>query len=376
MHIVQRKRIMHLITNGQAGGAQTHVYDLATNLRQQFDMHVAMGTGGPLWNNLKEQNIPVYRVPSLIRPISPRTDIQCIIQVIKLINSVRPDLICIHSSKAGILGRLAARLCGIPAIFTAHGWAFTEGVPGRQRQLYRQIERLAARWADRIICVSEYDRLLALQYGVGRAEKLVTIHNGASDIGNKYRARPNGANPVRLIMVARFSKQKDQQLLLQALGALPADKNYQLDLVGDGPLWEKCRETAAGLGLEDKVNFLGARNDVPALLARAHIFVLISQWEGFPISILEAMRACLPVIATDVGGINEAVVDEETGFLVNRNDMANLQARLQELIDNPGWRLAMGQNGYSRYRQNFSLQAMLAKTAMVYNQVLNKSKDW
>lgn len=343
---------------------------MAVNLRQQFDIYVAMGTDGPLWDNLREQDIPVYRVPHLVRSLSWPTDLRCLVQLCQLIKNIKPDLICAHSSKAGILGRLAARLCGIPAVFTAHGWAFTEGVPERQRRLYLPAERLAARWAKRIICVSEYDRQLALQNGVGRTEQLVTIHNGVPGLANQYQTCPNGANPVRLIMVARFSEQKDHGLLLQALSALPRHYNYQVDLVGDGPLREKCCETVADLGLEGKVNFLGDRNDVPELLARAHIFVLISQWEGLPISILEAMRARLPVIASNVGGVNEAVIEQETGFLVTRGDMENLKARLQELLDNPELRQSMGQKGYHRYRQNFSLQSMLAKTVEVYDQVL------
>lgn len=366
----RRKKILHLITSGNAGGAQTHVYDLATNLRQQYDIHVAMGTCGPLWNKLQQKDIPVYRVPGLVRPIAPYNDARCVLQMCRVIKNIKPDLICTHSSKAGLLGRLAARLCGIPAIFTAHGWAFTEGVPGWQRRFFLRAEQLAARWVAKIICVSEYDRQLAIQNNVGHSTQLVTIHNGVADIASEYRPRSCGLDPVRLIMVARFSEQKDHGLLLQALAALPEHCVFQVDLVGDGPLRGKFEKMAEKMGLGQKVNFMGSRDDVPELLAKAHIFLLVSQWEGFPISILEAMQAGLPVISTDVGGVNEAVVDKKTGFLVPRNDVAVLINRLQSLIENPGLRLTMGQKGFARYREKFSLSFMLDKTVAVYNQVL------
>lgn len=352
------------------GGAQTHISHLATHLGSEFDVHVAVGVKGPLWNKLQSSGIPVYHVPSLVRSISPFKDIKCINEIVGLLKSIKPDLISTHSSKAGILGRLAAHRCGIPAIFTAHGWAFTEGVPEMQRRLYIHVERTAARWSGKIICVSEYDRQLALKHGVGSPEQLITIHNGMPLLPGDYLAKQGEKDPVRLIMVSRFSEQKDHQLLLYALSELRVNHDFVVDLVGDGPLLPQYKELTRKLALDDNVNILGARTDVPELLAKAQVFLLISKWEGFPRSILEAMRAGLPVIASDVGGARESVVDGETGFLVPRGDVYILRDRLATLINQAELRVQMGRKGRDRFLQNFTFQHMLTKTLGVYQEVL------
>src|SRR5690606_16927932 len=120
--------------------------------------------------------------------------------------SLRPDLVSTHSSKAGWLGRLVSRLLKIPVIFTAHGWAFTDGVPGFEQRVYVNAERLTAPLADKIITVSEFDRQLALKYRVGRPESIVTVHNGMPDIEPEFYAVPD-KSPPRIMMVARFEPQ-------------------------------------------------------------------------------------------------------------------------------------------------------------------------
>ncbi|MDD3895152.1 MAG: glycosyltransferase family 4 protein [Syntrophomonadaceae bacterium] len=363
-------KILYFITNGTLGGAQTHILHLATHLSHEFDICVVMGVKGPLWDALEERGIPVYHSPSLVRAVSPFRDLLCLHEIVKLFKKVKPDLISTHSSKAGILGRLAARLCSIPVIFTAHGWSFTEGLPQNQRSYYILAERIAARWSTRIICVSEYDRQLAIKCGVGRPEQIITIHNGMPLIPGYELAKTGRENPVRLIMVARFSEQKDYQLLFRALTEIKNNKAFEMFLVGDGPLFLESQEMVQQLGLNNEVKFLGARNDVPALLAEAQIFVLISKWEGFPRSVLEAMRSGLPVIASDVGGTRESVIDDETGFLIPRGDIDILKDRLLKLINDPDLRGQMGKSGYRRFMSNFTFEHMLEKTLKVYREII------
>lgn len=366
----RRYKILYLITQGILGGAQTHILHLASHLNHKFDVHVAMGVKGPLWDMLQERNIPLYQIPSMARAISPIKDLKGLLETIRLLKVVKPDLLSTHSSKAGILGCLAAFLCGMPAVFTAHGWAFTEGVPNMQRRFYIRAERIATRWARKVICVSEHDHQLALKYGVGRTDQLITIHNGMPFASDDFISKPGKENPIRLIMVARFSEPKDHQLLLRALSEIKVSKNIEVDLVGDGPLLPQCKELAQKLGLNKIVNFLGARTDVPKLLARAQIFILISKWEGFPRSILEAMRAGLPVIASDVGGTKESVINGETGYLIPRNDMGKLKENLLMLLDNSELRVRMGRNGHSRFLENFTFMHMLDKTKRIYEEIL------
>lgn len=370
-----RKRVLYLITHGAMGGAQSHLLHLVSQLNRSFEIHVAMGGRGPLWGKLTDEGIPLHFIPSLVRDVAPVKDLKSLVEIVKLLRQVKPDLITIHSSKAGLLGRLASHICKVPAIFTAHGWAFTDGVKESKKRIYLMAETIAANWSEKIICVSDHDYQLACRLSTTHETQITTVHNGVPTGSGLYLAQPAGENPVRLIMVARFSEPKDHRLLLKAIYELQADKNFQLDLVGDGPLLSHYQKLVSQLKIDDRVRFLGARPDVPELLAKSQVFILASKWEGFPISILEAMRAGLPVIASDVGGTGEAVINDETGFLVPRDDDETLKSKLRLLINDSGLRVKMGKNGRERYLKNFTLDHMIKKTVAIYDEVLSQKKN-
>jgi glycosyltransferase involved in cell wall biosynthesis len=290
-----------------------------------------------------------------------------------VLRSLRPDLVSTHSAKAGILGRLAARSLGLPVIFTAHGWTFTSGIPAPQAMMYGLIERSVAPLALKIITVCDSDRELAIARRVGTPDKLVTIHNGMPDIPAALRADPS-RSPVRLAMVARFESQKDHTTLIRALAGLK-NSEWHLDFIGDGPLQPKARELSRRLGLGDRVQFWGQRLDVAARLAEAQVALLITKWEGFPRSILEAMRAGLPVIASDVGGVAESVRDGDTGFTVGRGDVAGLRERLEQLLADPELRCRMGRRGRERYEREFMLTTTVNRTLEVYQEIIGSRSE-
>jgi glycosyltransferase involved in cell wall biosynthesis len=233
--------------------------------------------------------------------------------------------------------------------------------------VYRWIERLAAPLAARIITVSDFDRELALARGIASSDKVVTIHNGMPDIDRRLHADP-AVSPVRLAMVARFEPQKDHVTLFHALAGLLQDP-WRLDLIGDGPLLSAAQALSRRLGLSDRIEFLGQRTDVDALLSKAQVALLITNWEGFPRSILEAMRAGLPVVASAVGGIGESVRDGETGFTVAHADVEGLRRRLKQLLDNPGLRVSMGRAARSLYEREFTLKQTVERTLAIYDEV-------
>lgn len=355
--------IVWLITRGDSiGGAQIHVRDLA--LRAQADGHavtVATGAAGPLTEQLSSAGIPTRIVEGMLREINPIHDVGAIRSVTDLLRDIRPNVISTHSSKAGIIGRIAARRAGVPAVFTAHGWAFTDGVPQPKRAIYRLTERATAPLARRIICVSRHDLALATSAGIA-SDRLIAIHNGMPDIAGDLRAHPDQGQPVRAVMTARFDRQKDHETLLRALLDVP---DMHLDLVGDGPDHHRIAQRIRTLGLADRVHILGQRHDVDRILARAHLFVLSSHWEGFPRSTLEAMRAGLPVVVSDVGGAAEAIEEGTTGFVVPPSDRDALVARLTELSANPAMRKSMGDAGRQRYEALFTFDRMYDQTMEV-----------
>ncbi len=287
---------------------------------------------------------------------------------ISSIDSFQPDLVSTHSSKAGVLGRLACLATSTPCLFTAHGWAFTNGVPEPKRSLYQWVEKLSEPLADRIICVSENDRQIGIQSGMS-PDRLVTIHNGMPDITIDLRSTPVKADPVRLVMVARFDKQKDHQTLLTAFKDIP---NAHLDLIGDGPNLPQAKAYVAQNNLTHRVNFLGFQQNVAQFLAKAHVFTLISNWEGFPRTIIEAMRAGLPVVASDVGGAAEAITEGVTGYAIPRGDVSTLRDRFTRLVNNAELRQSMGHQGRLRYEAEFTFDHMFEKTFAVYEEVLTK----
>jgi len=347
------------------GGAQIHVRDLSLWLRQNgHDPIVVTGACGPVCRTLVDAGIQVVEVRGLVRPIRPVDDVRALLAIMRSLKACTPDLVSCHSAKAGILGRIAARAIGIPVIFTAHGWTFTEGVPGLQSLAYRMIERACGSLCDHIITVCHHDRQLALSADIAPASQITTIHNGMPLLPPVPRVVEAGG-PIRIGMVARFESQKDHETLLRALARL-RHKNWRLQLIGGGDSSNTAR-MASELGLLERIEFNGESSNVPALLAGLDIFCLISRWEGFPRSILEAMRASLPVIASDVAGVRESVEDTVTGYLVPVGDDRLLAKSVGDLIDLPGLRVAMGNKGRAKFKSRFTFEHMVRPTLGIYH---------
>ncbi len=329
---------------------------------------VLVGGEGPVTEDLAERGIPYRTLRYLVAPVNPAMDLLAFLEIRGTLGKLRPVLVSAHCSKAGLLGRLAAWSLNIPVIFTPHGWSFNRR---RVRFPYLLLERFAATFADKIITVSESGRQIAMKFRIAPGHKLVTVRNGIPDLAQEFRAAP-ARQPPTLAMVARFEKEKDHALLFRVLSELDG-LDWRLLLIGDGPLKSEYEKLADRLGLSPRISFLGTRDDVALQLAQSQLFVLVSKTEDFPLSILEGMRAGLPVVASDVGGVSEALLDGETGFLIPRGDARVLQNRLTALIHDPDLRAAMGSAGRTRYEIHFRFDAMLAGTLSVYQQVLSGS---
>lgn len=361
-------KILYIITLPDLGGAQVHLLTVAAEMTAQgYGVSVIVGHEGWLTERLQAAGIEVVLVPDLVREISPCRDIRAVRAIRRLLLEQRPDLVHCHSSKAGIVGRLSAWLSGIPAIFTAHGWSFTEGVAPLKRRFYQWMEMVAGFWAQRIVCVSDYDRRLGCRCLPMHGKKMMTIYNGVSPEA-PIRSGQSSV-PLRLVMVARFAPPKCQEEVLRALDRL-RDHGEKLpvkvDFIGDGPELAQVQRIAKDLELEDGVRFLGNRTDVPTLLPRYDGYLLISQWEGFPISILEAMRAGLPVIASRVGGVEEAITEGENGFLVPKGDIAALARKIHYAAKHREEFAAMGQKGRQRFLAQFTTEKMMAQLVKLY----------
>jgi glycosyltransferase involved in cell wall biosynthesis len=328
---------------------------------------VFVGGQGPAGRRLAESGAAVHAMRFLRRPIRPYRDLRALLELTAALRDFRPDLVSTHTAKAGWIGRAAAARLGVPAIHTPHGLPVGDRMPGPRGALFRTAERIAGRWARAIICVCEHERRLALRLRLAPPDRLLVVHNGVGEIPDARRANP-GATPVRVVSVARFEEPKDHAALLRAMASLRG-LDWELELVGDGPLESSSRALAAKLGIADRVRFAGYCPDVAEALGRAQIFVLSSRSEALPRSVLEAMRAGLPVVAGDAGGLPETIENGANGILTPRGSHEALAVAVAKLIEDGGLRLRLGAAARVTYEQRFRLELMIEKTAAIYELV-------
>ena len=234
------KKVCYVITLPDLGGAQSHVYEIMAGMKQYgHEAVLLVGKRGWLTEKADELGIRTYVIENMVREISPMKDLRAIYEIRNILLQERPSLVHCHSSKAGIVGRIAARLCNIPSVFTAHGWAFTDGVQPGKRFVYRNIENLVGYITDKIICVSEYDLDLGRQYLPAHSDKMTAIHNCIPDVAPNLVRDWDKAEThdfLNCIVVARFTKQKRNIEVLQIVRELlDAGKNIKVTFVGDGP---------------------------------------------------------------------------------------------------------------------------------------------
>jgi glycosyltransferase involved in cell wall biosynthesis len=365
-------RIAYAVTRADSvGGATVHVLEMARAMLQRgHAVAVFMGGEGPAGRLMAEAGVPVRPLRFLRRPVRPDRDLHAFFELTAALREFRPDLVSTHTAKAGWIGRAASAMLGVPVIHTPHGLPVGDRMPGVQGLLFQAAERMAGRWARAIICVCEQERNLALAHRIAPARKLLVVPNGVRDIAAELRAEP-GMRPARvaIVSVARFEAPKDHATLLRALALVP-DLDWELELIGDGPLQPACRALAARLGIAGRIRFSGYSRHVAAALAHAQIFALSSRSEALPRSVLEAMRAGLPVVATSVGGLSELVDNGINGVLVPRGDARALSAALARLIADASARLQLGAAARLTYEARFRLEYMIEKTAAVYEMAL------
>ena len=365
-------RIIQFITRMDVlGGAQMHVFELSKELASNGHQVTVLGLGtGELTEELEQAGIEYKQLENVVVPIRPIRDFFAFFEVRKIIKEINPDMIALHSSKAGILGRLVGRSLNIPTIFTAHGWSFAGAVTPRKRSFFTKVERFAGKLTSGVITVSEFDYKQALLEKVIPPEKMQVIHNGIPDYApQKETLWPSMSSVVRLMMVARFAEPKDHMLLLKALNNVRVE-NWHLTLVGDGPLLQRVKDYVAAEQLDEKVEFTGACRNVAGRFAETDIFVLVSKSEGLPISVIEAMRAGVAVIASDVGGVSELIEHKESGLLVDKGDQTGWTKTLTDVIENSAYRYRLGKAARKKFTAQFRFAEMYRRTESYYTEIM------
>jgi glycosyltransferase involved in cell wall biosynthesis len=357
-------RLLLLITKSELGGAQSHVRDLAEALLHlkghsfAFDIHLAAGGSldQPLFKAAQALGLHCHLVPELTNTLNPFRVSRSVNALADLIQTIRPHLIHAHSSTAGAIARYIGSMINIPVVYTVHGFGFKAQVPWLQRHIAWVIEKMLAPRTAAMICVSRAEKGLAEQLP-SLENRIHVIHNGIPD--HPSRAKPQ--HHADVIMVARCAAPKRHDLLAQAW--LMLNPSAHLTLAGGGASVETWRKTYVA----PNITWSGDVQNIPDLLKVHGIFVLISDHEGLPISILEAMRAGMAIIASDLPGIREQIEHGKHGLLVDNTPQAIADA-LAVLQAQPQRRAALGRAARQRYEIEFGATRMAQATLNIYAQ--------
>ena len=325
----RKTRVLHLITSLELGGAQQNtLYCTANHDRGLFDVELIAGAGGQLDDEARAiTDARVQIVPWLRHQIDPLRDLEALVRLRSHMAANDIDVVHTHSSKAGILGRLAAHLAGVPfVVHTVHGWSFNDTQSRTRRRAYVEMERLAAGFTNRIVVVSSRNREKGLSMGIGRPDRYEVVHSGIDvdafrqpETDRRAVRRSLGYGPDQVVVgtVACLKPQKAPLDFVRAAAeAYSRDERLRFFIAGDGPLRPAVEAEITRLGLGGIVQLLGWRRDVVDLYHAMDVFLLTSIFEGLPRSVLQAMAAGVPVVATDVDGTPEVVRNRQTGLLI------------------------------------------------------------
>ncbi|MDR0645933.1 MAG: glycosyltransferase family 4 protein [Elusimicrobiota bacterium] len=382
---MDRTKIVFIITKLELGGAQKSVLYSAENLdKNKFETFLLCGEGGYFDEYARQRIKNIFFIKNLQRQIRPFKDFFAFLEILTILRNIRPDIIHTNSSKAGILGRAAAKLiCKRPKIVhTAHGFGFNDRQNYLIRNFYIFLERIFARFTDKIIFVSLRDLKTALKLKIARAEKCRLLRAGVElktkgnfrDFSRARKIKSLGLNEnAKIILsVANLKPQKNPLDMVRA-AKIVCEKipNAVFLYLGTGELEKRAKNLIAQNNLQNNFKLLGHRDDTAELLATADVFALSSLWEGLPMALVEALSMELPAVCYDAGGISELLQDGKNGFLIERGNFEALADAILKILD-----------GSFKFDcsvvdlQEFDIKEMLKKQEELYEFVTNdRNKD-
>lgn len=339
------------------------------------------GSEGSLIGEIRARSVPLTIFPYMLRQVSPFHDILCLLKLARLIRQKKYTIVHTHSSKAGIIGRLAAKLAGAPIIVhSVHGWSFHEHMHPVVRYTYIILERWIARFTNILIVVARKDIEKGLKHGIGRPEQYRLIRSAIpldefdpASVDRTAMRTELGIPPDAYVLgnVGRFSTQKNPIDWVRVAGRVGRKiPDCRFLLVGNGPLHPEVEAALSEEGISDRTILTGLRRDIPRLMGAMDVFLLTSLWEGLPRVIPQAMAMGLPVIANAVDGSSEAVVPGETGYLCRPGALDEMADCCIDLLRNREKRLAIGKKGHEYALNEFDIRQMVNQIDTVYQELL------
>lgn len=326
---------------------------------------------------LEKEAIRYHLVPSLVRHISPQADLVALWKLIDLLRQEQPHIVHTHTSKAGVLGRLAARITGVPTIVhTPHGHVFYGHFGSISSWIFLQIERALAWMTDELIALTTAEKTEHLERGIGWADHFAVVPSGI-DIDRFKQARKTGkampewfdCPPDATVIgsVGWLTDIKGHRFLVDAVAQLKQEHpRLHLVILGDGDQHDTLLRQASKAGISHAVHLVGRREEVELALAGMDCFVLPSLNEGMGRALIEAMAAGLPVIASRVGGIPALIEDEKNGLLVPAGDSLALAAALRRILSDPTWACRLGRNAMQSIGTDYGVPPMVQAIESIY----------
>jgi glycosyltransferase involved in cell wall biosynthesis len=383
---VSKIKVLRIIARLNIGGPAIHTILLTAGLNdERFESTLVTGVEGKYEGNMLDlaaaKGVEPIIIPQLRRNVDPLGGLITLVKLYRLMRRQKPHIVHTHTATAGLLGRLAAKLAGVPVILhTFHGHVLRGYFGPLRSKALVWVERFLACLSDCIVTVSEGQRRELAGYGVAPPEKITVVPLGfelehlltCQSHRGELRRELDLADDHKLVgIVARLVPIKNHHLFLQAAKVVAeAVPQARFLVVGDGELREELKAYVCDLGLDERAFFTGWRRDLPRLYADLDVVALTSINEGTPVSLIEAMAAGVPVVATAVGGVPDVVVDGETGYLVGAGDANGMAEAIIELLKNPGKAGEMGRWGREAVYPKFAVQTLIANVEGLYAELL------
>ncbi len=380
----RRLKVVHVITRLDLGGAQENTLYTVRHLDpSRFEVILVCGPGGALYDDVKTMPETAHWralfLPSLVRHIHPGLDLLAFLQLVSFFTAEKPDVVHTHSSKAGVLGRLAAKAAGVRrVVHTYHGFGFNDHQASWVKSFYVWAERLCCALSDEIVFVSKSNQDYARRHRLGRPERYRLIRSGIklpafpAPVPDKERKKASlglGMHKPLVLSIGNLKPQKnpgDFLSMAQRVCAKLPETSFLF--VGDGPLRQRLEYRVIAEGMSNRVAMPGWRRDTAELLAVAEVFVMTSLWEGLPRALVEAMKSGLPCVCYATDGISDILKDGVNGFLVPQGNLTLLTQRVLELLRDPELRRRLGRAAMDSIGEEFDIDLMVRAQERLYQE--------